>query len=109
MPFGRYKGVSLQALPNDYLDWLMTIDLHGWLEAAVEDEWNRRAAPPPQAEPALPPLDNEAAKCAEELIRKGFQQAAKVRHPDVGGSHEAMIELNCAVAWLLTALAHRRP
>ena len=42
MPFGQHKGEYIADLPDDYLDWLLTIELHGWLESAVCDEIERR-------------------------------------------------------------------
>ena len=36
MPFGRYYGVGVSDLPDEYLDWLRTRDLYGDLHDAVE-------------------------------------------------------------------------
>jgi curved DNA-binding protein len=37
-------------------------------------------------------------------IKAAYRRACKQRHPDVGGSHEAMSELNTAYAFILTEL-----
>ncbi len=45
-------------------------------------------------------------------IKAGYRRACKTRHPDMGGSHEAMVELNTAYAFILNELkqghAHER-
>lgn len=40
-------------------------------------------------------LERESAD--EEQIRAAYRQKARERHPDVGGSHEAMIEVKAAI------------
>ena len=94
MPFGKYKGQPLCDLPQDYLDWLTTIELHGLLRAAVKVEVDRRLHTTHACPPAI----------AEELIAAGTRHLAKQYHPDVGGSHEAMIEVTVAVAFLRNAV-----
>ena len=43
MPFGKYRGLPLRDLPDDYIDWLHSLDdLHGRLRKAVESEWQYR-------------------------------------------------------------------
>lgn len=39
-------------------------------------------------------------------IKAAYRRACKARHPDMGGSHEAMIELNTAYAFILNELKH---
>jgi hypothetical protein len=39
-------------------------------------------------------------------IKAAYRQACKERHPDLGGSHEAMVELNTAYAFILNELKH---
>ena len=39
-----------------------------------------------------------------EEIRAAYKRACKTRHPDMGGSHEAMVELNTAYAFILNEL-----
>jgi len=45
-------------------------------------------------------------------IKAAYRRACKTRHPDMGGSHEAMVELNTAYAFILNELkqghAHER-
>jgi hypothetical protein len=42
MPFGKYRGIPIEDLPDDYLDSLSTIDLRAPLQDAVEMESDRR-------------------------------------------------------------------
>ena len=37
-------------------------------------------------------------------IKAAYRRACKTRHPDMGGSHEAMVELNAAYAFILNEL-----
>lgn len=39
-------------------------------------------------------------------IKVAYRRACKQRHPDLGGSHEAMVELNTAYAFILSELKH---
>lgn len=41
-------------------------------------------------------------------VRAAYRKACKTRHPDLGGSHEAMVELNAAYAFILNELKHGR-
>lgn len=36
MPFGKHRGQSLHQLPEDYLEWLLTIHLSPQLKQGVE-------------------------------------------------------------------------
>ncbi len=39
-------------------------------------------------------------------VKAAYRRACKERHPDLGGSHEAMVELNTAYAFILNELKH---
>jgi curved DNA-binding protein CbpA len=39
-----------------------------------------------------------------EEIKAAYRRACKQRHPDLGGSHEAMVELNTAYGFVLNEL-----
>ena len=44
MPWGKHKGVPIEAVPDGYLAWALTeADFYGAVKAAIVDEWSRRA------------------------------------------------------------------
>ena len=106
MPFGKYKGCSLSEIPDDYLDWLTSIDLSDWLSRAVEKEIAKRSAPPPPPPP--PPRYGARApafvdkELVRKLIKTGYRTLANRLHPDHGGSHEEMCALTAQSEWLET-------
>jgi hypothetical protein len=93
MPFGRFKGLLLEELPDAYLRWLTTIRLRSPLQEAVEAERRRRLEAASMMPSACPPR-------AAELVELGFRTAARRHHPDVGGTDEAMREIIEARDWL---------
>jgi hypothetical protein len=101
MPFGKYRGMRLRDLPDDYLAWLRSITLREALRLAVEREYQRRVRPR-QRRQRYDPVSRPGAlapgllRAALTIIAKGFRSAAHAAHPDHGGSHEAMLELQAA-------------
>jgi hypothetical protein len=94
MPFGRFRGVPLDELPDQYFEWLLTIALREPLRAAVAHEARRRGA---IADPRgwQPQRD-----VVDEIISAGVKTLARHHHPDVGGDHESMRDINAAADWL---------
>ena len=41
-----------------------------------------------------------------EEVKAAYRRACKKAHPDMGGSHQAMVELNTAYAFILSELKH---
>ena len=96
MPFGMYQGKLLSEMPLDYLRWLRRQYLREPLFSALVEELRRRechhtSKKPPQEVP-MPMV--------KRLIQCGFRQLAHELHPDKGGDHHAMQELNQARDWL---------
>jgi Putative quorum-sensing-regulated virulence factor len=98
MPFGKFKGLPVSELPDDYLDWLSEIELREPLRTAVEQEIEAR-----RAIETLPAV--EIRNVAVEIISAGLRSLSLKRHPDAGGSHEAMVRLNAAHHWLKERVA----
>lgn len=90
MPFGKYKGVPLSDIPDEYLDWLRTRDdLRDPLLSALNEELARRQRSRPDPH------------VVEDIIARGQRSLARTAHPDVsGGSHEAMLAVRSAADWL---------
>ena len=101
MPFGRHKGVALDALPLKYLKWLANLDdLREPLASAVYAEMDRREgrhSEPRNERPRQLPQPEVFA----EIINTGFRTLANKYHPDRdGGDPEKMVQLNRAVEFL---------
>jgi hypothetical protein len=101
MPFGRYKGQSLEDIPSSYLAWaLRTCDLDPWLEQEIKDELESRRPrrppppPPPRQPPGSPP---PPPPVLAGIIDQWYRRLALRYHPDRGGSTLAMQVVNEAV------------
>lgn len=91
MPFGKYKGQDLAALPDDYLRWVIAnIPLREPLWSALTEEMARRgyeALPAPPAPPRRPLTQSrEAAEGAwtmggdpQEIIAGDFPLSSRPR------------------------------
>jgi hypothetical protein len=113
MPFGKHKGCPVRDLPDSYVQWLVDGDiLYGPLRDEVEAEYAYRFAAGARGTQArtaglsihIAPLHVSVVR---DIIERGYKAAAKVYHPDAGGDHAAMLELNAAADSLrgqLTAL-----
>ena len=96
MPFGKYRGQSLCALPDDYLDWLAGLpDLRPRLRDAVSAERARRQSSAGARTRGVPP-----PHICTELIAAGLRACARKYHPDLGGQHDVMIQYTAAADWL---------
>src|SRR5215831_15186227 len=93
MPFGRYLGVEVADLPDDYLRWLHeAIDLREPLCSAVEAEYEFRFT----ARIAHKPLPDDVRQMASELVSAGYRKLSQQHHPDKGGSTKSMQSVNAA-------------
>jgi hypothetical protein len=93
MPFGRFKGVLLADLPDDYLDWLRGLALREPLRTAVAQEWRARQQPKGVMKALPPPV----VSAAQAIVTVGYRKLALARHPDKGGETEMMASLNLAM------------
>jgi Putative quorum-sensing-regulated virulence factor len=106
MPFGKYAGQLLTDLPDQYVAWLLTppMELREPLRQYVLDEASRRDRVR-EAQRAAALVTKEVIEAADEIIRAGVRALMRTRHPDAGGSVEAMTAVNSA-ADLLRALVN---
>lgn len=105
MPFGRHKGVPVDCLPDDYLEWLVEeVDFtNAALERAVRSEFERRTRNANARETAEQPVGEwEAA-----IVKAGIRSLTMKNHPDQGGSTEAMTAINLAAERLWERLGGR--
>jgi hypothetical protein len=92
--FGKFKGSRVEALPDDYLDWLASVDLKNErLRSAVEEERQRRLFLQQNRE-------HINAKLVDEIVSAGVRSLARKYHPDGGGSNERMQMVNVAADWI---------
>jgi hypothetical protein len=91
MKFGRHQGRPLDELPDDYLDWLTSIELREPLKTHVQREVRRRRAI--GAGGHMPP---ELRATATEIVARGYRALSRERHPDAGGTHDAMVQATAA-------------
>ncbi len=109
MPFGKFKGLAVEDLPSDYLEWLIdTVDLRGRLRDAVCGEANRRT--PPALPPPGPPtvtlrIVPDQVSLARDVFDLGHRAAARKLHPDVSGSAGDMKLLNALAESVRSQLA----
>jgi Putative quorum-sensing-regulated virulence factor len=109
MPFGKYKGSRLEDVPLEYISWLIDQDfLRDPLRSAVEEEYDRRTNPEDDDEDPGPIPIPVNLNLVEELLNVGFRVLSKKYHPDLGGSHQAMTELNHCIEWLRAGLTKLR-
>jgi len=97
MPWGRYRGYDLAAVPGSYLVWVLETldDVDDSLRAAIRQELALRfdlhkAWPPP------PPPPSPCRRCLEVSERwpTMYRRLAAACHPDHGGSASAMKLIN---------------
>lgn len=86
--FGKYRGQLWAEVPLDYIGWLLRQPgLPSYRQEAARMECKRRARCP-----AIP--------SAQAIISAGYRVLAAKVHPDMGGTNEAMRNLNLAAEWL---------
>ncbi len=116
MPFGKYKGMPLDTLPDHYIHWLVS-EFEGtrpFLKQKLEEELERREEAEraerqqrqqQRKRPSYATYSNggppaHLREWIEEIVRRGYKSTAFKAHPDQGGSDESMKQLNEAKEWL---------
>ena len=92
MPFGKYSGVPLSAVPDEYIEWLCSIELRQPLLGAVLNEVEARGLEIGHQghHPATtgPELDRD-------MVKAVYRQLAIEYHPDKqGGNGDIMKGIN---------------
>jgi Putative quorum-sensing-regulated virulence factor len=105
MPFGKHAGVPLTELPDHYLAWLLTpaIELREPLKGLITEEATRRDRVR-DAERAAALVTDDVIEAANEIIKQGVRALMRTRHPDAGGSTDAMQAVNNAAELLRATL-----
>jgi Putative quorum-sensing-regulated virulence factor len=98
MPFGRYRGWRVDDLPDDYLNWLLTIDLRSSLHVREEyDSRRRRRENLSSVSDFAIRLQPYDLALARRVFDAGDKALAKKLPPDLGGDAEEMKRLNAFV------------
>ncbi len=93
MPFGKYRGQPLSAIPADYLLWVLSNirELNPITRREIEFRLGigkaERRAPSPAASPA--PVDR-----AMDALKGWYRKSSLRFHPDHGGSTAAQAVVN---------------
>ena len=105
MPFGKYAGMPLTELPDQYVAWLLNLgtDLREPLRQFVIDE-NMRRERVRHAERARALVTADVVAAAHEIIKQGVRALMRQHHPDAGGSVDRMAAVNNAADVLRTAI-----
>ncbi len=96
VPFGKFRGVLVCELPDEYLDW-HTRELREPLRSAIRQEWRWRFA-------ADDRTTADTRRLAEAIITAGYRTLALEHHPDRGGATSTMQAVNAAASWLRQAV-----
>jgi hypothetical protein len=73
LTFGKFKGKTLEDVPLDYLEWLLTVARTPPLKAAIEAELARRRQAPPQASSLpLADLSPESRRAVKAIALAGY-------------------------------------
>jgi hypothetical protein len=104
MTFGKFRGVEVADLPDDYLTWLHDqVELREPLLSAVHAEFAVR----------FTALDNQKELPAavrtmvEELVSAGYRKLALQHHPDHPGGDTRTMQLVNAAAHFLRRAARK--
>jgi hypothetical protein len=114
MPFGKYRGKPLSAVPLDYLQWADSeCDLRPYVRTAIRAEILRRTDPGGTVDAyergyrdGLEDARRQApsGRGLEEVVKRWWRPLTLKYHPDRGGNHQAMVALNDAHERLLDLL-----
>ncbi len=110
MPFGKYEGHEVDDLPLGYLNWL--VDNIVFNDAELEDEvWAVIESRHVHRDERLR-REREAAQIVRvtqscpspglwaEVVKAGMRSIQKKYHPDLGGDHDDMIQVNAIREWI---------
>lgn len=78
MPFGKFKGIYLHDLPDDYLEWLSGLDnLREPLLTWVQEEFDAREAQSKMPAGDAKPMDRAVVAMAQEVIASGYHSSPR--------------------------------
>ena len=101
MSFGKFRDCDLDAVPLWYLRWIAQQEwLREPLLSAVRNILDGHYEEEKEAPARSKPVPIAVRQVASEIVENGYRHLSKKLHPDVGGNHEGMQNLNSARDWL---------
>jgi Putative quorum-sensing-regulated virulence factor len=93
--FGKYKGKDAADVPTDYLKWLERTQTANLRELRAD---MRKLRLTTSEDTTVTYRTAGFTPLQMEMMEAGYRHLARQRHPDHGGSNEAMRGLNDAIA-----------
>jgi Putative quorum-sensing-regulated virulence factor len=94
LQFGKYKGMDAADVPPDYLKWLERTQTASLRELRAQ---MRRLGLTTSEDTTVVYRTAGLTPAQLEMMETGYRHLAQRRHPDHGGSNEAMRGLNDAI------------
>jgi hypothetical protein len=102
MPFGKYKGKTLDQIPPDYLDWVLreAESASPFLKDAIRRHLYGGPEPEPGPRPEPEAKATQGVTDMKAIVKRWYAELVMRYHPDRGGEHAVMVALNDAHARL---------
>jgi hypothetical protein len=95
LQFGKYKGKDAADVPTDYVKWLERTQTANLRELRAQ---MRKLGLTTSQDTTVVYKTAGLTAAQLEMMETGYRHLARQRHPDHGGSNEAMRGLNDAIA-----------
>lgn len=107
MPFGKYKGWSLEDVPDDYLVWVLDYATSAGptLKAAIRQRLGLDPQPQPAPGASYASDSGLPTDRVRQSVQSWYRRMAMKYHPDRGGSDAQMQAIGEAYQELLRILA----
>jgi Putative quorum-sensing-regulated virulence factor len=94
LQFGKYKGKDAADVPTDYVKWLERTQTASLRELRAE---MRKLGLTTSEDTTVTNMTAGLTPLQLEMMEAGYRHLARQRHPDHGGSNDAMRDLNDAI------------
>jgi uncharacterized protein (DUF3820 family) len=94
LQFGKYKGKDAAEVPTDYVKWLERTQTASLQELRAQ---MRKLGLTTSQDTTVTYRTEGLTPLQVEMMEAGYRHLARQRHPDHGGSNDAMRDLNDAI------------
>ena len=101
MPFGKFKGLALEDLPEDYRYWFAGLDD---LRGRCDPRWPINVIAANNTSIGRWFATARIPRSRSPSSGAGIRSLAKKTHPDAGGSHDAFLRVGAVGDWLRATL-----